>query len=401
MEDIQTKTEYCLNCINKPCTNGCPLGNDIPTFIRYAKENKYKEAYEVLSKTTVMPFICGRVCPKSKQCQGNCVRGIKGEPVSIGKIESVIGDLAIENGWYLEVNKANSNGKRVAIVGSGPAGITASIWLAREGTDVTIFEKREKIGGILRYGIPEFRLDKNYIDLLEEYMLKLGINIQTNTNVDIDDIKEKFDDVVLCFGANKSTFMGIPGEDAPNVLGANELLEYGKFPDLKGKNIVVIGGGNVAMDSARVAKRLGANKVTIAYRRAKPQMPAEPMEIEEAENEGIEFAFKVNVKKIENNVVSLVKTELVQKESEKRPVPVEIPNSGFTIMADYVIMAIGSKLREPEFNIELNEKGYIKVQDNYKTSISNVYACGDCIGQIATVAWASYSGREVAKAILN
>ena len=401
MDKLQEKTEYCLNCINKPCALGCPLGNDIPSFIRLAKEQKYKEAFDVLCKTTVMPFICGKICPKSVQCQRNCVRGIKGDPVSIGSIESSIGDMALENGWYLDIEKPKPNGKEVAIIGSGPAGITAGIWLARAGTDVTIYEKREKIGGILRYGIPDFRLEKKYIDTIEKYIKTLGIQVKCNEEPNIEELKKQYDDVILCFGANKSSKMGIPGEELPNVYGANELLEYENFPEFKGKEVVVIGGGNVAIDSARVIKRLGAKKVTIAYRRARPQMPAEPTEIEEAISDGVEFLFQANAKEIEDKRINLVKTELVQKEGDRRLVPVEIPESRFTIMADYVIMAIGSKLKEIDAKIELTEKGYIKTDENYQTSIPNVYACGDCIGQNATVAWASFSGREVAKAILK
>ncbi len=285
MDNLQKKMEHCLNCINKPCTNGCPLGNDIPVFIKLAKDGKLKEAYETLSKTTIMPFICGKICPKSKQCQGNCVRGIKGEAVSIGDIESYIGDLAIKKGWHLDIKRNRPNGKKVAIIGAGPAGITAGIWLAKGGTDVTIFEKREKIGGILRYGIPGFRLDKKYIDVLEDVMKKLEIKIITDTKPDANSIKDEFDNIIICYGANQSTYMGIPGEDSPHVYGANELLEYCDYPDLKGKEIVVIGGGNVAMDVARVTNRMGAKKVTIAYRRARQQMPAEPKEIEDAANE--------------------------------------------------------------------------------------------------------------------
>ena len=198
MDTLQTKTEYCLNCKNKPCTKACPLGNDIPVFISLAKEHKYKEAYEVLSKTTVMPFICGRICPKSKQCQGNCIRGIKGIPVSIGDIESMIGDMAIKNGWYLDVEKPQPSDTKIAVIGSGPAGITASICLAKKGYNVTLFEKKEKIGGLLRYGIPDFRLEKKHVDILEEYMKKIGIIIQTNSAPKLKDLKNKFEKVILC-----------------------------------------------------------------------------------------------------------------------------------------------------------------------------------------------------------
>jgi len=404
MENLQNKTEYCLNCKNKPCQLGCPLGNDIPEFIRLAKEHKYKEAYEALSKTTVMPFICGKICPKSKQCQGKCIRGIKGQPVSIGEIENAIGEMAIQNKWYEDVEKPATNGKKIAIIGAGPAGITASIWLAKNGWKVKVFEKHKKIGGILRYGIPEFRLEKRYIDVLEQYMQKLGIIIETNKmlgkDFEIKELLEKYSTVFLSEGANVSNKMGIPGEELGQVMGANELLEYENHPDYSGKKIIVIGGGNVAMDAARTIKRMGAKEVTVVYRRAIEQMPAEPKEVEEARNEGINFLFQVNVKSIESKKAYCIRTQLVQKDGEARLVPVEIPESKFAIDADYVVMAIGAKLNNTGVeNIELTEKGYIKIDEMYKTSIPHVYAAGDNTGGVSTVAWASFYGREAAKNI--
>lgn len=404
MMELQTKTEYCLNCKNKPCMSGCPLGNDIPEFIALAKEKEYKKAYEILSKTTVMPFVCGEICPKSKQCQGKCVRSIKGESVSIGYIENAIGQMAIDNKWCIPVEKQALNGKKVAIVGAGPAGITASIWLARSGWSVTIFEKHEKIGGILRYGIPEFRLDKKYIDVLEEQMKSLGIKIETNhelgKDIQIPELTLKYDVVFLSKGANVSGKMGIPGEEFTHVLGANELLENANYPDYRDKKVIIVGGGNVALDASRTIKRLGAKEVTIVYRRAREQMPAEQVEVEDAIKEGVNFLFQVNLKKIEERKVYAVKTELIKKEGEARAIPVEIPESKFSIDADYVVMAIGSSLNKNGLDgIELNEKGYIKINEDYQTSIQHVYAAGDNVGGIATVAWASFYGREAAKVI--
>lgn len=402
MDNIQIKMEHCLNCPNKPCTRGCPLGNDIPTFIKLAKEKQYREAFNVLSATTIMPFVCGKICPKSKQCQGSCVRGIKGEPVSIGDIESWIGEMAIENGWYLDIDKAKSKGKKVAIIGAGPAGITASIWLAQNGIDVTLFEKRDRIGGILRYGIPDFRLDKKYIDAIEKMLEKLEVTVKTKTEPKLEEISSKFNAVILCCGANKSSKMGISGEDLPNVFGANELLEYDNHPNYKEKNVIVIGGGNVAIDIARVIKRLGANEVTIAYRRNREQMPAEEKEIEDALQEGIKFLYQVNIKEIRENNVQIVKTKLIKKEGETRLVPVELPESVYELKTDYVVMAIGSELNNMGIDrLKLNPKGYIEIDENYKTNLLNIYACGDCIGKTATVAWACYFGREVAKNIIN
>ena len=407
MKDIQSKTEYCLNCKNKPCVQGCPLGNDIPAFIALAKEHKYKEAFDVLNKTTVMPYICGRICPKSKQCQGKCTRGIKGDPVEIGLIESTIGDMAIKNGWYLENEKIKLNGLKIAVIGAGPAGITVSIELARKGYSITLFEKQKKIGGLLTYGIPEFRLDKKYVDIIEKQMESLGIEIKTNSileeNLNLQDLLTKYDKVILCNGANISCKMGIEGETLENVLGANELLEYGNFPDFTNKNVTVIGGGNVAIDIARVALRKSPKNVTIIYRRAREQMPAEQKEVEDAISEGIDFLFKTNIKKIEEDKIHLIKMDLIKKEGEERLSPIEITGSDFTLDADYVIMAIGSKFDKKILNnkIELNDKGYIKINENYQTNIKNVYACGDCIGEKATVAWASHYGKELAKAIIR
>lgn len=405
-EQIIKEASRCLNCKNKPCTSGCPLGNDIPQFIKCTKEKQYKKAYEVLNNTTMMPFICGRVCPKSNQCQGNCIRGIKEQPVSIGKIEAFIGDLAIENKWYIEDKKQESK-KKIAIVGSGPAGINASFELALNGYSVYLYEKQEKIGGILRYGIPEFRLDKKYVDILEEKLLSLGVEIHTNNTLGKDfflsDLQEKFDAIILDVGANTSCKMNIPGEDLNHVFGANELLENNTHPNYENKSVIVIGGGNVALDAARTAKKKGAKKVTIVYRRAREQMPAERVEIEEAISEDIKFMYQVNVKEIFSDKVKCTKNMLVKKENEQREVPVEIENSEFEMDSDYVIMAIGSKLNNEitKQGIELNEKGYIKVDENGMTSIKNLYAIGDCAGNKATVAWASRSGRNVARKIIE
>lgn len=404
MQELQQKMQYCLNCKTKPCTKGCPLENDIPTFIAYAKEGEYKKAYEVLCKTTVMPFICGKVCPKSKQCQGLCVRGIKGEPVSIGEIENAIGEMAIENKWYLDVEKLPSKNKKIAIIGAGPAGITASVLLARNGYEVTLYEKQEKIGGILRYGIPEFRLEKRYVDVLEEQMEHLGIQIKTNQtlgkNITLLKLLEQQDAISLSEGANRSAKMHIPGEELPHVMGANELLETGAHPDYQAKKVIVIGGGNVAMDASRTIKRLGAEEVTVVYRRARAQMPAEKKEVEEAMEEGIGFLFQINVKKIEKGKASCIRTMLIKKEGEAREVPVEIPGTDFTLEADYVVMAVGSKLNPMGLEgIATDERGYIQIDENYQTSMPRVYAAGDNIGRKATVAWACHYAKEAAAKI--
>lgn len=415
IENIKEKSQYCLNCKNKPCKTACPLGNDVPRFIQAVKNQEYKEAFNVLLETTILSPICGKICPHKKQCEGSCVRGIKCKSVDVGELESFIGDLAIEKGWYNEIKvDADANGKSVAVVGAGPSGIMAAYTLAKKGYIVNIYEKQEKIGGILTYGIPEFRLDKKYIDVLEKVLKNLNVNIQYNFKfkgkVDLEELKKNNDAVLLSFGANISSKMGIEGEDLKGVYGGNELLENKVFPDCKGKKIAVIGGGNVAMDVSRTLKRLGAEKVSVIYRRSRKEMPAEDKEIQEAENEGIEFLFQNNILKIfgdENkkvNKVECIKTELIQKEGEKRAVPVNIENSNYFLEMDYVVMAVGSKVEEKIVNdlkIEKNKWNNVKVDENYKTSDEKVFSCGDLAGMKATVAWAAQSGKEAALAIDN
>ena len=293
LDEIKEKANYCLNCKVKPCSlKGCPLNNNIPEFIKLVKEERYFEAYKVLSETTVLQGVCGRICPHEKQCQGSCVRGIKGEPVSIGELEAFVFDKAIleEKHTLLECygneimqNKANSD-KKVAIIGGGPAGLTCSAFLAKNGVNVTIYEKYDYLGGLLMYGIPDFRLSKEIVKETVNQILNLGVNVKYNQelgkNLELKDLEQKYDAIFLSIGANKSSRMGIEGEDLDGVYGGNELLEYNLHPSYRGKKVAVIGGGNVAMDCARTIKRLGADKVKVVYRRAREQMPAENKEIE-------------------------------------------------------------------------------------------------------------------------
>lgn len=409
-EKIEQMADYCLNCKIKPCQKGCPLGNDIPEFIKNVKEKNYNEAYKVLCRTTVLESICGRICPHMSQCRGKCVRGIKGEPVEIGNLEAFVGDVALKNNFKMDEDIINKKDKKVAIIGSGPAGLTCAAFLARKGYCVTIFEKKDKLGGLLRYGIPEFRLGKDTLDKTINKILELGINIELNkelgVNVSLEDLRMNYDAIFISIGANIPWKMGIEGEELKGVYGGNSLLEYNLHPEYKGKNVAVIGGGNVAMDCARTINKMGANKVTIIYRRAEEQMPAERKEIEDAKNEGIEFLFQTNIVKILGSEcvqkVECIKTELIQKEGETRLSPVNVEGSNFKLNMDYVVMAIGSMPEEKIVNslgLELDKKGYIKVDENHETSIKNVFAGGDVAGTKATVAWAARTGRDVAEYI--
>ena len=409
MNSLLEESNRCLNCKVKPCQKACPLGNDIPSFIKFVKEDNLKEAFNVLTQTTVLGAICGRVCPHFKQCKGSCVRGIKSEPISIGELEAYVFDNAFKENYDIKTTN-ELEGKKVAIIGGGPAGLTCAAFLRMSGADVTIYEKQPKLGGITRYGIPDFRLSREIIDKNIEKILNLGIKAECNKalgkDYNLEDLEKEYDAIYLSFGANVSSKMNIPGENLQGVYGGNELLETNIHPNYEGKNVAVSGGGNVAMDTARTIKRLGAKNVYVIYRRAKEQMPAEELEIEEAEKEGVEFLFKTNIVKILGNEkvekLECIKTELVEKEGEKRPVPVNIENSNYLLDMDYVVMAVGSK---PDGEIvsktklEVTQYGNIKVDENYMTSKKGIFAGGDLIGTKSTVSWAARSGRNASEAI--
>ena len=412
-EKIKKDMEYCLNCKTKPCQKGCPLSNDIPTFIKLAKDEKIEEAYESLINTTMLGSICGRICPHTKQCQGHCVRGIKGEPVNIGKIEAYVFDQAIKNGYDKKIKKSEIlKGKKIAIIGSGPAGLSCSSFLAIQGADVTIYEKNSKLGGILTHGIPDFRIDKIVIESTISSILNLGIKVEyqqeLGKDITIEELKKSYDAIFLGLGANISTEMNIEGENLRGVYGGNALLEKNEHPNYEGKKVAIVGGGNVAMDCARTIQRQNPSKVYVIYRRSEKQMPAETKEIEAAKKEGVEFLFQNNIIKIlgkdKVKQIECIKTELIKIDGEEREVPVNIENSNYLIDVDYVVMAIGSKPQKDilsKLNLELNKYGYIKVNERYQTSDKKIYAGGDLIGQKATVAWAAMAGREAAKSIVD
>ena len=412
MKEIQEKANYCLNCPVKPCSNkGCPLGNNIPGFIKAIKEEDYKKAYEILSETTVLEAICGRICPHTKQCEGSCVRGIKSNPVSIGEMEAFIGDISIKENYKISEKNTENKDKRIAIVGGGPAGLTASAFLLKKGYSVTIYEKYDYLGGLLVHGIPEFRLPKEIVKQTVQKIIDLGLEVKCNQELEKDftlkELEENYDAIFLAFGANITTKMGVEGESLEGVYGGNQLLEHQLHPNYSNKKVAIIGGGNVAMDCARTIKRLGAQEVKVIYRRAEEQMPAETKEIQEAKEEGIEFLFQNNIVRIlgkeKVEQVELIKTELVQKEGEIRKVPVNIDNSNYIIDIDYIVMALGS---EPEkfvknLGLELNKWGRIQIDEKNRTSNSKVFAGGDIAGAKGTVAWAARSGRDSAYSIME
>ena len=418
IKDIKEKANYCLNCKVKPCSlKGCPLGNNIPEMIQKVKNEEYLEAYKILSETTVLPGVCGRICPHKKQCQGSCVRGIKGEPVDIGYIEAFVFDEVTKKGYKLkdvfknEKKDENLKNKKVAIIGGGPSALTAAAFLAKEGIQVTIYERKSYLGGLLVYGIPEFRLPKKIVEKTINNILDLGIQVKFNQelgkNLTLKELNKQYDKIFIGIGANVSTKMGIEGESLDGVFGGNELLEYNMHPNYKGKKVAVIGGGNVAMDCARTIKKMGAQEVKVIYRRAEEQMPAEQKEVQDAKNEGIEFLFQNNVVRIigkdKVEKAELIKTELVKKEGDSRLSPVNIPDSNYIIDIDYIIMALGSKPEEyiKDLGLELNKWGNIAVNERYQTSIGNIYSAGDIAGVKGTVAWAAKSGREAAKYIIE
>ena len=411
MDKVIKCRSNCESCVIKPCQVGCPLNNDITEFIKYVKKDDYKSAYYSLCNTTVLQSLCGRICPHQSQCQGMCVKGISYEPVQIGYLESVVGDMSIENNWPLPKSNTKLD-KKVLVIGGGPSGLTCAAFLARNGVDVTIYEKYDYLGGLLKHGIPAFRLDKTLLKTWTDKILELGIKVRYNMelgkNFNISDVEREYDAIYIGIGANISTKMNIDGEHLDGVYGGNELLEHNNHPDYTDKVVAVSGGGNVAMDVSRTIKRMGAKEVYVIYRRSENEMPAEKIEIEEAKEEGIKFLYQTNILKIIGNKhvekIECIKTELVQKEGESRLSPVNIEGSNYLLDVDYVMMAIGSKPEENILNnldLEMNSKGRIKIDRNGKTSNKKIFSGGDVAGSKGTVAYAARAGRDAAYAILE
>ena len=420
-ETAKDEAERCLNCKNKPCVSGCPVNIDIPSFINEIKNNNLDEAYEVISKSSSLSAICGRVCTQETQCESKCTRGLNGEPVGIGRLERFVADEY--NKKPFEINKVHSNGKKVAIVGSGPSGLSCAYDLISKGYDVTIYEALHLAGGVLVYGIPEFRLPKKLVQFEIDKLVKMGVKIETNVvigkTLTIDDLKKSFDAVYIANGAGLPMFMNIKGESMNGVYSANEFLTRSNLmkafdnsfatPIIVGKTVAVVGGGNVAMDAARTALRLGADKVYIVYRRSMEELPARKEEVEHAQEEGIEFKLLTNPVEIlgdEKNVVKkikCIKMELGEPDERGRRRPIEIEGSEFEMDVDTVVMSLGTSpnplIKKTTPNLEFNKRGGIVVDENGKTSIDGVYAGGDSVTGAATVISAMGAGKIAAKSI--
>ena len=424
-EEAMEEATRCLNCKNAKCIQGCPVSINIPAFIHQVKEGNIEEAYKIIGKSSALPAICGRVCPQESQCEGKCIRGIKGEPVSIGKLERFVADYALENDIKPE-GAETMNGHKVAVIGSGPSGLTCAGDLAKLGYDVTVFEALHELGGVLVYGIPEFRLPKQKVVAKEiEKVKELGVKFETNVvigkSTTIDQLMEEegFEAVFIGSGAGLPMFMGIPGENANEVFSANEYLTRSNLmkafrddydtPIAAGKKVAVVGGGNVAMDAARTALRLGA-EVHVVYRRSEAELPARAEEVHHAKEEGIIFDLLTNPKKInvdENgNITSMtvIKMELGEPDASGRRRPVEIEGSEYDIEVDTVIMSLGTSpnplISSTTKGLETNRrKCIVAEEENGQTSKEGVFAGGDAVTGAATVILAMVAGKAGAKGI--
>ena len=424
-DEAMEEASRCINCKNAKCMQGCPVSINIPAFVHEVKEGNFEKAYQIISESSALPAICGRVCPQESQCEGKCIRGIKGEAISIGKLERFVADWARENG-IRPAAPAEKNGKKVAVIGSGPSGLTCAGDLAKLGYDVTIFEALHEAGGVLVYGIPEFRLPKLDVVAKEvENVKALGVKIETNViigrSITIDELmdEEGFEAVFIGSGAGLPMFMGIPGETAKGVFSANEYLTRNNLmkafredydtPIVHGKKVAVVGGGNVAMDAARTALRLGA-EVHIVYRRSEAELPARAEEVHHAKEEGIIFDLLTNPTEIlvdENDAVAgmkCIRMELGEPDASGRRRPVEIPGSEYDMDVDTVIMSLGTSpnplISSTTKGLEINKRRCIVAEEETgKTSKDGVYAGGDAVTGAATVILAMGAGKAGAKGI--
>ena len=424
-EQAIDEAQRCLNCKNKPCVTGCPVQIDIPAFIGQVAAGDFEAAYEIISKSSALPAVCGRVCPQESQCEGKCVRGIKGEPVAIGRLERFVADYHNANCTEKPV-KPESNGHKVAVIGSGPSGLTCAGDLAKKGYDVTIFEALHLAGGVLVYGIPEFRLPKAIVQKEIDGLKDLGVKVETNMVIgkvlSIDELIEEygFEAVFIGSGAGLPRFMNIPGENLKGVYSANEFLtrvnlmkaykDDANTPIMKAKKVAVVGGGNVAMDAARSAKRLAAEEVYIVYRRSEEELPARKEEVEHAKEEGIIFKLLTNPVEILPNDekfvggIKCLEMELGEPDASGRRRPVEKAGSEFEIPVDCVIMSIGTSpnplIKSTTKGLETQKWGGIIVnEETGLTSREGVYAGGDAVTGAATVILAMGAGKTAAKSI--
>ncbi|MDO4563363.1 MAG: NADPH-dependent glutamate synthase [Clostridia bacterium] len=424
-QDAMNEAQRCLNCKNRPCVSGCPVNVQIPDFIARVAEGDFEGAYEIIKQTNALPAVCGRVCPQESQCEKYCVRGIKGESVGIGRLERFVADYHMANAKDVQ-KKVVENGKKVAVVGSGPASLTCAGDLRKKGYDVTVFEAFHTAGGVLMYGIPQFRLPKEIVQYEIKSLTDMGVKIELNSVIGrlftLDDLKKQgFDAVFIGTGAGLPNFMNIEGEQLNGVYSANEfltrinLMKAYKFPEYDtpvfvGESVAVVGGGNVAMDAARCAKRLGAKNVYIVYRRSREEMPARAEEVHHAEEEGIKFYLLNNPTRIigdENGWVrsmECVKMELGEPDASGRRRPQTVKGSEFELEVDTVVIAIGQSpnplIKDTTSGLETNARGCIVAQDETgATSIENVYAGGDAVTGAATVILAMGAGKKAAAAI--
>ena len=422
LEEALVEAERCLQCADEPCVRGCPVGIDIPGFIQKITEKHYNGAYDILTDTNLLPSICGRVCPQENQCEGVCTVGDSLEPVAIGRLERFVGDMAIKEGWA-NIPYIEPNGYRVGIVGAGPAGMACAADMAKAGCEVVVYEAFHQPGGVLKYGIPDFRLPNDVIDAEIDKLRQLGIRFECNTLVGrlftIEQMITEmgFHAVFIGTGAGYPSFMGIPGESLNGVLSANELLTRANlmrardFPNFDtplqpGKRVTVIGAGNTAMDAMRVSMRLGAEHVFCVYRRTKAEAPARAEEVHHAEEEGIEFNWLTSPIEIlgdaRNAVRAMrcVRMELGEPDDSGRRRPVPVPGSEFEIETDMVVFAIGTNANPilgQTAKLKLNKRGYIQTDDSLATSIAGVYAGGDIVTGAATVIQAMGAGRKAAR----